>query len=472
MKKIVLYLFAFLCGVILSACGGGGGGSSPTPPTPTPDTVTPPSIGVFVDSAIENIKYRTKTLNGYTNADGQFKFLPGESVIFSIGSIDLPEVAASKIITPLDLAKKSSNQANALDNLLVLLQSLDNDQDPSNGIKLTEESKSLSTTGLDLNAIPSNFSSNSSPLIALITAAKVSKNRVATSSPVSLQSARDHFTVANPSIKAVAVAESSGKAVVGNTITLNGSASYDPSGLALSSYRWSVTGSPAYSNATINNPTSSSASLSINVAGEYVIQLSVTNAAGQIGIASIAINGVPNPKFGTSILTLYATRTGVDLSCNSGEDDSSCDKRLVQLIHTENLGCLTCDATQVNSICNIEGKFGSLDVTSTQSIWNTSINQYGSAANQSSPWNSSLNGADKGPILRITPLLLTAYTDVIDERAIAFTLNDENSWLAPYLPDSVNEPLLLDMLTAYKEAGSSAIAKREAVCNKLSEAMQ
>lgn len=470
MKKIVLYLFAFLCGVILSACGGGGGGSSPTTPTPTPVTVTTPSIGVFVDSAIENIKYRTKTLNGYTNADGEFKFLPGESVIFSIGSIDLPEVTASDIITPLDLAKKSTNQANALDNLLVLLQSLDNDQDPRNGIKLTEQSKSLSTTGLDLNELPSNFSSNNSPLMALITAAKVSKNGVATGTPVSLQSARDHFTFANPSIKAVAVAKSSGKAVVGNTITLNGSDSYDPSGQTLSSYSWSVIGSPAYSNATINNPTSSSASLSINVAGEYVIQLSVSNAAGQIGIASITINGVPNPKFGTSILTLYATRTGVDLSCNSGEDDSSCDKRLVQLIHTENLGCLTCDATQVNSICNIEGKFGSL--TGTQSIWDTRTNEYGNAANQSSPWNSALNGADKGKILRITPLLQTAYTDVFDERAIAFTLNDENSWLAPYLPDSVNEPLLLDMLTAYKEAGSSAFAKREAVCNKLSEALQ
>lgn len=459
-----------LCCLILSACGGGGGGDA----APAPVTVTPPSTGVFVDSAVENIYYETKTQKGYTNAEGEFKYAVGETVTFSIGSIKLPTVTAGAKITPLDLAQSSGNPSGSIPadtfaNLLVLLQSLDADQTPGNGIKLTEESKSLSSESLNIFVSPSVFS-NSNGIRTLIAAAKVKDQTGAfATAPVSLESARTHFTGAN-STKATAIATTSGKAVVGNTITLNGSDSYDPSGQTLSSYSWSVIGSPAYSNATINNPTSSSASLSINVAGEYVIQLSVTNAAGQIGIASITINGVPNPKFGTSILTLYATRTGVDLSCNSGEDDSSCDKRLVQLIHTENLGCLTCDATQVNSICNIEGKFGSL--TGTKSIWDTRTNEYGNAANQSSPWNSALNGADKGKILRITPLLQTAYTDVFDERAIAFTLNDENSWLAPYLPDSVNEPLLLDMLTAYKEAGSSAFAKREAVCNKLSEAMQ
>ena len=463
-----------LCCLILSACGGGGGGGDAAP-APAPVIVTPPSIGVFVDSAVENIYYETKTQKGYTNALGEFKYAVGETVTFSIGSIKLPTVTAGAKITPLDLAQSSSNPSGSIPadtfaNLLVLLQSLDADQDPNNGIKLTDESKSLSSSSLSIFVSPGVFS-NSNEIRTLIAAAKVKDQTGAlATAPVSLESAQAHFTGANPSTKAIAIATASGKKVVGNTITLNGTASYDVNGRALSSYLWSVTGSPAYSNATINNPTSSSASLSINVAGDYVIQLSVTNASGLSGITSITINGASNPKFGTSILTMYATRTGVDLSCNSGEDYDSCDKRLVQLIHTENLGCITCDPTQANSICNVDGKFGSLN--GTQSIWNTDTNQYGNAANQSSPWNSALNGADKGKILRITPLLLTAYTDVVDERAIAFTLNDANSWLAPYLPDSVNEPLLLDMLTAYKEAGSSAIAKREAVCSKLSEAMQ
>jgi hypothetical protein len=83
-----------------------------------------------------------------------------------------------------------------------------------------------------------------------------------------------------------------------------------------------------------------------------------------------------------------------------------------------------------------------------------------------------LNDADQGRILRITPLLLTAFTDVVGDRAIAFTLNSGNFWLAPFLPDTANEPLLLDMLAAYTTAEASGSAKRDAVCSALSQAFQ
>jgi hypothetical protein len=210
--------------------------------------------------------------------------------------------------------------------------------------------------------------------------------------------------------------------------------------------------------------------MSIDVAGDYAVQLTVTSASGISGTTSINIKGVANPKFGASILTLYATKTGVSLFCFSGEDSVTCDKRLASIIHTEKLGCVTCDASQSDSICNVSGEFGSL--TGTRSIWNTSSNQYGNAANLSSPWNTSLNDADQGRILRITPLLLTAFTDVVDDRAIAFTLNSGNFWLGPLLPDSANEPLLLDMLAAYTTSEASGSAKRDAVCSVLSQAFQ
>ena len=79
--------------------------------------------------------------------------------------------------------------------------------------------------------------------------------------------------------------------------------------------------------------------------------------------------------------------------------------------------------------------------------------------------------ADQGTSLRLMPILLTAFNDVIDERASAFTLNT-NSWLEPYLPDNTNEPLLIDMLAAYTAAEPSASAKRDAVCSTLALAMQ
>ena len=429
-----------------------------------------------MDSAVENIYYETKTQKGYTNDLGQFKYAVGETVTFSIGGIKLPTVTAGATITPLDLAQSSgnptgSNTAEVFANLLVLLQSLDADRDPTNGIKLTESSKSLSNTGFDIYVTPSAFSSSDATgsLKKLIAAAGV-KDKAGNfvTSPVSLESAQTHFTAANPSIKLIALATSSGKAVVGNTITLNGTGSYDANGQTLSSYSWSVTGKPAYSIATINNPTLSTASLSIDVAGDYVVKLSVTNSVGLNNTHSITVKGAANPKFGTSILTLYATTTGLNVACNP-PNDATCDKRLAALIHTEKLGCVTCDATQAASICNFNGEHGSL--SGPKSIWNTATNQYGDPSNQSSPWESTMVYADQGTSLRLMPILLTAFNDVIDERASAFTLNT-NSWLEPYLPDTTNEPLLIDMLAAYTAAEPSASAKRDAVCSTLALAMQ
>jgi hypothetical protein len=260
-----------------------------------------------------------------------------------------------------------------------------------------------------------------------------------------------------------------GAALVGNTVILKASDSYDLQGKALTAFSWSLTTKPAYSNATINNRTSSTASVSIDVAGDYVVQLSVTNSSGIVANTSITVKGAANPKFGPSILTLYATTTGLNGACNIGEDPYVCDDRLKPLIHLENLGCLTCDATQADSICNFNGKYGSLN--DPKSIWNTGANQYGDPSNQSSPWNSTMISADQGPILRLMPILQTAFNDRSD-LPIAFTLNAENYWIREYLPDAVKEPLLLDMLAAYSAADPSPTAQRDAVCSALSKAMQ
>jgi hypothetical protein len=473
MKKIVWNLLIGLSCLVLSACGGGGGGGSGESSSGSSSgngtnsnpiaTVTPPSTGVFLDSAVENIGYKTQTLRGYTNASGEFKYAVGETVTFFIGSIDLPSVTAGAQITPADLARNSSSPINTLTNLLVLLQSLDTDGDPSNGIKLSEASKSTPTSTLVFTSDPAQFF-QSTALRTLLQSANADHT-----TPVDPQVALNNFLASNPTKKAVAVAKTSGAAVVGNTITLNASDSFDGSGAALTAYKWSVTTNPAYSTETIKNPSTAIASLSIDVAGDYAVQLSVTNASGISGTTAINIKGVANPKFGASILTLYATKTGLNVSC-AGQD-TTCNKRLASLIHTEKLGCVTCDSGQTDSICNINGEFGSL--TGSRSIWNTSSNQYGNDSNLSSPWNASLNDdPDQGKILRITPLLRTAFTDVVDERAIAFTLNSRNFWLGPFLPDTTNEPLLLDMLAAYTSAEASASAKRDAVCRVLSQAFQ
>jgi hypothetical protein len=91
--------------------------------------------GVFVDAPVEGLTYLTSSgLSGTTNATGVFNYLAGDSVTFSLGSINFPSVAAGDLVTPLDLAGASSaNHPGALA-IARLLQSVDSDGNPDNGI--------------------------------------------------------------------------------------------------------------------------------------------------------------------------------------------------------------------------------------------------------------------------------------------------------------------------------------------------
>ncbi|WP_168172463.1 fibronectin type III domain-containing protein [Cellvibrio sp. PSBB023] len=95
--------------------------------------------GVFLDSAVVNIGYRTQTTVGFTNENGEFSYREGELITFFIGALDLPSVIAKDIITPLDMAEASGSKTNVLMNILRLLQSLDVDGDATNGIQITDE---------------------------------------------------------------------------------------------------------------------------------------------------------------------------------------------------------------------------------------------------------------------------------------------------------------------------------------------
>ena len=68
---------------------------------------------------------------------------------------------------------------------------------------------------------------------------------------------------------------------VGSIITLNGSASANPSGTGTLTYAWSFASTPAGSNATIANPNSVTASFAVDVPGQYIAKLTVNNGAAQ-----------------------------------------------------------------------------------------------------------------------------------------------------------------------------------------------
>ena len=129
-------IFLFLgtaCALLLVGCGEG----SSTPST-DPGSENAILTSIFVDSPVQGVIYTTQTLSGITNASEEFGYLAGEQVTFSIGATQLPAVLAASQVTPIDIAAGSANPAVMTTNIARLLQSLDMDGNPNNGITIPE----------------------------------------------------------------------------------------------------------------------------------------------------------------------------------------------------------------------------------------------------------------------------------------------------------------------------------------------
>jgi len=87
--------------------------------------------GVFIDSPVANISFSTPSGSGNTNEN------------FSIGDITLPPVPARALITPLDIFSATSVTDNEVTNLSRLLQSLDTDANPENGIFIPDAAQTI-----------------------------------------------------------------------------------------------------------------------------------------------------------------------------------------------------------------------------------------------------------------------------------------------------------------------------------------
>lgn len=158
---------------LLSACGGGGGGSESSNNAPVNELT-----GTFVDSPVSGLHYETASRSGLTNEEGEFKYLAGETVTFSIGNTLLGSAPGDDVITPFNLLginvpeaqtqilnALSAQQVNSLDrviNIATLLQALDSDGNPDNGIDLGNAHATLGTTEINLIAKAIDFVDSSS----------------------------------------------------------------------------------------------------------------------------------------------------------------------------------------------------------------------------------------------------------------------------------------------------------------------
>lgn len=142
----------------------------------------PPALsGQFVDSPVSGLEFDRKNIDdevvvtGSTDADGNFEYLRGDRIIFKIGdNFKLPEISPKNFVTPLSFFTTDNPVAPQVANLARLLQSLDVDGDPTNGIEITPAASSVANMPLNdgetvaefFNRSPEDFAAAIEPWLA------------------------------------------------------------------------------------------------------------------------------------------------------------------------------------------------------------------------------------------------------------------------------------------------------------------
>jgi hypothetical protein len=146
--RLMRLLSIVLSAIVLVACGNGGGKES------VPGTPQPTLTGVLVDSPVSGVTWETSTGNsGLTSDLGEFQYTQPESgtfvetVTFSIGDIVLGTVPGIPFkgdrlyVTAVELTNSFDPLDRAATNMLVFIQSIDSDGDPTNGITISDAAR-------------------------------------------------------------------------------------------------------------------------------------------------------------------------------------------------------------------------------------------------------------------------------------------------------------------------------------------
>jgi hypothetical protein len=130
MKKIItLGAISLVASAILVGCGSS---------SSSDDSSVEYLDGYFIDAAVANCEYETTSgKHGRTDKDGKFQYKKGDKVKFSLGGLSLGEAkpAEDGLVTPKSLTVDEESKVR----LLRVLQSLDSDNNPSNGITISDE---------------------------------------------------------------------------------------------------------------------------------------------------------------------------------------------------------------------------------------------------------------------------------------------------------------------------------------------
>jgi len=127
-KYITMSALSLVASALLVGCGGGSSSDDTTLET-----------GYFIDAPVQGAYYETTSgQKGTTDQYGKFRYKKGDKVKFRIGELSLGEAAPQTdgLVTPETLANGNTELKTLL---LRVLQALDSDNNPTNGITIPED---------------------------------------------------------------------------------------------------------------------------------------------------------------------------------------------------------------------------------------------------------------------------------------------------------------------------------------------
>jgi len=119
MKKILSLSIATASAMLVVGCGS----SSSSVET---------STGYYLDSAVAGVNYKCGNQEGITGANGEFNFKKDTSCDFSVAGVQLREIPADNLVDGIKVVEDNISVA-------MLLQSIDSDGNPNNGIQITQK---------------------------------------------------------------------------------------------------------------------------------------------------------------------------------------------------------------------------------------------------------------------------------------------------------------------------------------------
>jgi len=340
-------LSAVLLSALLAACGGDNKkGSSPassspsgnqsssvlatnssTPAVSSQSSSSGPAVGVFVDAFVVGIGYRTQTQSGVTNERGEFNYLPGETVTFFLGALEFPTIPAKNIVTPMDMGQTANPEAATVVNIARLLQSLDSDSNPANGISInaaaaqaasqidfTQSIADFATSAAVVNLV-ANSGSSTTALVAIEDAiAHLRETLANVGIPMEGSSSSTSSVIVVPASSSAPASSTPASSIAPSSVPASSAAN----SVALSSTASSVVMIPASSSAPASSTPLSSVASSV-----LVVPASSSAPASSAPASSIAPSSVPVSSAANSVALSSSASSVVMIPASSSAPASS-----------------------------------------------------------------------------------------------------------------------------------------------------